>query len=231
MELDYQDNDNNNVNKFDDSYMNSDYDNMKTNEIHIKDSIISTWNNGLYNEIYGGALEGSDDSGVENDENDENEKRKEKNSKKMINDKKMQMKSLHAVLKVQKEINKAKTNATKAAKTSLGKNSNKKSFKELYNDAYAKVKCKTCSQKYKDHNLKISIETKDDKQYRKYTFGLDKCEEAVILLTSTLPREIMNLQNKVINIKEDIIKLKCNHLEKLLLLTKIYMEVLKMILI
>ena len=215
MELDYQDNDNNdnnNVNKFDDSYMNSDYDNMKTNEIHIKDSIISTWNNGVYNEIYGGDLEGSDDSGIENDENDENEKRKEKKSKKMSNDKKMQMKSLHAVLKVQKEINKAKTDATKSAKITLGKNSNKKSFKELYNDAYAKVKCKTCSQKYKDHNLKISIETKDNKQYRNYTFGLDKCEEAVILLTTTLPREIINLQNKVINIKEDIVKLKCNHL-------------------
>lgn len=214
MELDYQGNDNNVINFDNASYMNSDYDNAKLNEIRVKDSVISTWNNGLYNEMYGGDNEGSDVSGDENEVVEDREKRKDKKSKSSAKDMKTQMSNLYEVLKVENNIKEAKKNARIKAKKNARKESNKdKSINQLYKDEFTKKKCVVCQQRFKDHKLKITIETNDEgKQYRKYSYGIKKCKSAEIPLSSTLPREIDKLQNKVINIKEDIVKLQCNHL-------------------
>ena len=89
-----------------DSNMNSVYDNVKSNDILIKDSIISTWNNGIYNELYGGA-DCCDSDSVKDDD------------KKSSSD-------FENVMKTYEDIKKARKNALKNAKNSTNKN---KSFK------------------------------------------------------------------------------------------------------
>jgi hypothetical protein len=171
----------------DDNYMNSEYDNMKLDELRLKDSIIATWSNGLYNELYGGASE--------NDESGEDEEPTSSTKKKSKKKKDTTSEDIMNISKVCKAIVSAKKAKT-TAKSNKGKTTN----------------CSVCKKPYKNHDLKLTIETKNGKQYRKYSFGVDGCHEAVIPLKTTLPQQMEILQEKVTKLKEDIIRLKCNNL-------------------